>query len=125
MFKMRNDYQHQNDTSMLNGALWGLVGGAYAKRYGCIGGFLRIVLYAIIGILVYAFLLKPAVNFASTHYDYRTGWHAEPVQERVIDSTPDPVEQVTPTYEDEQYNYNMQDAQQDVYDSLNKDANNQ
>lgn len=122
---MKNDYQRQNDSTMLNGALWGLVGGAYAKRYGCIGGFLRIVLYAIIGILVYAFLLKPAVNFACNHYDYRTGWHSEPVQERKIDSTPDPVEQVTPTYQDEQYDYDMQDAQQDAYDSLNKDANNQ
>lgn len=125
MLKMRNDYQRQNDTSILNGALCGLAGGLLAKRYGCIGGFLMLILYVFIAILVYTFLLKPAVNFASNHYDYRTGWHAEPVQERTVDSTPDPVEQVTPTYEDDQYNYNMQDAQQDAYDSLDKDTNNQ
>lgn len=122
---MRNVYQHQNDTSILNGALWGLAGGLLAKRYGCMGGFLMLILYVIIAILVYGFLLKPAVNFASNHYDYRTGWQAEPKQERTVDSTPDPVEQVTPTYEDEQYDYNIQDAQQGAYNSLNKDANNQ
>lgn len=122
---MRNNYQHQNDNSILSGAIMGFVAGEYAKRYGCIGGFLRIALYVILAIVTYVFLLKPVVNFVSDHYDYRTGWHTEPVQERTINSTPDPVEQVTPTYQDEQYDYNMQDAQQNAYDSLNQETNNQ